>query len=203
MPDDDNVIDLFNAIGEQPEWEPPDGYHDAAVELGLPTFGSDDFNVWLNGSAPGREGKGRSAEWSWWMKCRQARSGKKGGRPPAPPAVTPEEVMERALEIAAGQVADEMVKAAKLLEPYKAAAVAVLASMLHSKDSSEKKFAVKTILEMTDGKPAQTVIEKQDGPRIIRYETVALHGILPAAFVPGAGIDSPGDRAALELPRGE
>lgn len=198
---DEEAVAEFNLRNQAADgfgWDPPDGYVDAAPDLGLPPFGSDDFTVWLDGPQPDR--KTRLEDWKWWMKCRQKRSGKMGGRPvqAKPTDVKAADVIAKATDKAAEALADEMVKAAKLLEPFKAAAVAKLVSMMDSKDGNDRRFAVKTILEITDGKPAQTVIERQDGPRVIRYETTALMPELPT-FVPGAGVDSPGDEISRAM----
>lgn len=114
---------------------------------------------------------------------------KKGGRPKKV-RLTAEEVREKALEMAA----EELLAAQQLLQPHREAAIARLIGQIESTDENVAQRAIKLLLEITDGKPAQTIIEKQDGPKRIIFETAAFapdYGPVPesdevADFVPGA-----------------
>lgn len=198
--EDDKVIDLFNRtpdVDATAEWEPPDGYDEVALAHGMPRFGTDDFTAWLDGPQPERAGPGRSEEWKWWMKCRQARTGRKGGRPKKV-EVDEKEVVALATQQAADKLTAELVTAATLAMPHRAKAVTALVNMLESKDEGKRLQAAKLLLEITDGKPAATLIERQDGPKVIEYRTVALMAEV-APFRLGAGVDSPGDAIATAL----
>lgn len=165
----------------------------------LPDPGTAAFEEWRDGPAPP---KGDST-WKFWMHARRARDvaagapqGNQGSPRKRRPLLTAEEIKERALELAAGKVAEDLLKASHLLAPLREDAVAMLALMLNGSDATNKRFAIKTILEFADGKPAQTIVnEGGDKPVRVVYETGVLSPLPP--FVPGAGIESPGDAIAL------
>ena len=108
---------------------------------------------------------------------------KKGGRPRKREPVTSEEVRERARE----ESSCEQRSVRELLAPYRADAVSVLVSQLHARNENVAQRAARVLLEFTDGRPAQTIVEKQDAPKRIIFETAALLTDAAPTFVPGAG----------------
>lgn len=166
----------------------------------LPKPGTQAYRTWSEGPSPDR----KDPSWKYWMQARRAAqviAGSVQGRPVGrkttrKPLLTPEEIKDAALAMAAGKVAEDMLRASHMVAPHKAAAIAKTIEMLDSNDTREVQFAIKTILEYGDGKPSQTIInEGGDKPLVIRYETGVLSTLPP--FVPGAGIESPGDALAL------
>ena len=173
---DDQAAEEFNAV---PDVELPDELRELADEFPF------------DGPPP----PSRHPMWAKWMGHRRRLTGRLGGRPPKAKAVDEmtATIVAAAEEIAALELADKLVVAATLAQPHRAKAIAVLVVQMDSKDESIAQRAAIKLLEITDGKPAQTIIEKQDGITVIEYRTSAL---IPE-FVPGAGLESPGDAAAL------
>lgn len=133
-------------------------------------------------------------DWGGWMGLRRKHTGRHGGRKPKPP-VSADDVLSAA-GIDSGEPDEQDTKepvkpavvAQKLAQAYRAAAIAVLANDLDSKDEGVRQRAAIKLLEISDGKPGQQPAEAPTGPTTIVYETVALQQHAP--FTPGAGLTS-------------
>lgn len=174
---DELTIAEFNAQPEVPE--PPEELRELLVDFPIDR---------ANGVPPSSH-----PLWATWMAYRRKVTGKVGGRP-RKPVVDAADVVEQALEHEAGELeqgetleqAAERLAAAKLAQPYRAAAVAKIAELMNSKDERVAQRAAERILDMTDGRPAPAREQEDTGPTEIIYRTEAIRA---GGFVPGLGLE--------------